>query len=66
VFIQFVDQIVDDLTTPGKDYTFGRLIRAQADGDYQALETLGRRILKINLGENASSGIAELTAQLQP
>jgi transaldolase/glucose-6-phosphate isomerase len=62
VFIQLVDQIAEDVQVPGKNYTFGKLIRAQAEGDFQALQNRGRRALKINLGENASAGIAELYA----
>jgi transaldolase/glucose-6-phosphate isomerase len=64
VFLQLVDQIAEDLMVPEKDYTFGTLIRAQAEGDYQALKARGRRVLRINLGENAAAGLAQLTTLL--
>jgi transaldolase / glucose-6-phosphate isomerase len=62
IFIQLVDQVVEDLQVPGKNYSFGKLIRAQAEGDFQALQNRGRRAIRINLGENASAGIAELAS----
>jgi transaldolase/glucose-6-phosphate isomerase len=68
VFLQLVDQAERaeiDLQVPGKNYTFGRLIRAQAEGDYQALKSRERRILRIQLGEDASAGIAELASIVQ-
>jgi transaldolase/glucose-6-phosphate isomerase len=64
IFIQLTDQIVDDLIVPEKEYTFGRLIGAQAEGDYQALKNRGRRVLRINLGDDVESGLGELAAIL--
>jgi glucose-6-phosphate isomerase/transaldolase/glucose-6-phosphate isomerase len=40
-FLQIVDEPQDDLEIPGEDYTFGTLIRAQADGDLQTLRSHG-------------------------
>jgi transaldolase/glucose-6-phosphate isomerase len=65
LFIQFTDQIVNDLNVPEKGYTFGTLIQAQAEGDYQALESRSRRILRINLGEDAAAGLAAVAATLE-
>ena len=56
-FIQFiVDSDVDsgtnpgtDLPVPGRGYTFGRLYRAQADGDFSALAGLGAGIMRVGL-----------------
>ncbi len=36
----------DDLPVPGEDYSFGRLLRAQAAGDYQTLESAGRSVAR--------------------
>ena len=36
-----VDEPQEDLEIPGEDYTFGTLIRAQADGDLQTLRSHG-------------------------
>ena len=40
-FLQVVDEPQEDLPVPGEDYTFGTLIRAQADGDLQTLRSHG-------------------------
>ena len=40
-FLQVVDEPQEDLEVPGESYTFGTLIRAQADGDLQTLRSHG-------------------------
>ncbi|MEA2178977.1 MAG: transaldolase / glucose-6-phosphate isomerase [Solirubrobacteraceae bacterium] len=40
-FVQIVDEPREDLEVPGESYTFGTLIRAQADGDLQTLRSHG-------------------------
>jgi glucose-6-phosphate isomerase/transaldolase/glucose-6-phosphate isomerase len=40
-FVQVVDEPREDLEVPGEPYTFGTLIRAQADGDLQTLRSHG-------------------------
>ena len=40
-FLQIVDDPLEDLEVPGEPYTFGTLIRAQADGDLQTLRSHG-------------------------
>ncbi|MGQ0668767.1 MAG: transaldolase family protein [Actinomycetota bacterium] len=48
VFIQVVDRGREvDLPIPGKPYTFGRLIDAQALGDLRALFARGRRLARV-------------------
>jgi transaldolase/glucose-6-phosphate isomerase len=44
VFLQLVDETGEELPIPGRDFGFGRLLRAQAAGDYAALEERGLRI----------------------
>lgn len=44
-FILIVPPVTDDLPIPGERFTFGRLLSAQAEGDYQALEGRGRPVL---------------------
>lgn len=44
-FILIVPPVTDDLPIPGETFTFGRLIAAQAEGDYVALEARGRPVL---------------------
>ncbi|MBI2815955.1 MAG: bifunctional transaldolase/phosoglucose isomerase [Acidobacteria bacterium] len=60
IFLQLIDEPATDVAVPEADYTFGSLIRAQALGDYQALQEGGRHVLRINLGRDVSSGIAGL------
>ncbi|MEW5717466.1 MAG: hypothetical protein AB1817_02450 [Chloroflexota bacterium] len=51
-------QITADSTTdapiPGEAYSFGKLIRAQAAGDWQAQATRGRRALRVHLKRGAT------------
>jgi glucose-6-phosphate isomerase/transaldolase/glucose-6-phosphate isomerase len=53
-----------DLAIPGEEYGFGTLIKAQAQGDYQALEWKNRRLVRVHLGEDAESGILRLLGGL--
>lgn len=50
VFIQFSCDDVLDAPVPGETYTFSTLKAAQALGDYQSLETRGRRAARVALG----------------
>ncbi len=49
VFIQVVDDTGPELPIPGKKFGFGRLIKAQAAGDFASLQELGRRIARVRL-----------------
>jgi Phosphoglucose isomerase len=51
LFIQVVDDTGDEVPIPGRPFGFGRLIQAQAAGDYQALKERGRRVARIRLEE---------------
>jgi hypothetical protein len=51
VFVQVVDDTGDELPIPGRDFGFGRLIAAQAAGDFEALRERGRRIARVRLEE---------------
>lgn len=53
VFIEVVEPAASDLAIPGKPYTFGQLIAAQALGDLAALSGRGRRLTRVE-------GLAEL------
>ena len=50
---------------PETDTSFRALIRAQAVGDFQALEERDRRVLRVELGEDASGGLARILEQLR-
>ncbi len=57
LFLQVVDDPVPDLPVPGTSYTFGRLVSAQADGDFRALEARGRRVLRVDLRNETILGL---------
>ncbi|MCW3974794.1 MAG: bifunctional transaldolase/phosoglucose isomerase, partial [Candidatus Bathyarchaeota archaeon] len=65
LFIQLIDEPKVDIKVPETDYTFGRLIRAQALGDYKALKKLGRRVLRINLKGDVDKDLSSLIKIIQ-
>ncbi|MBA3717872.1 MAG: glucose-6-phosphate isomerase [Actinobacteria bacterium] len=48
-FVQIVDDTGDEIPIPGKPFGFGKLIRAQAAGDFASLQERGRPIVRIRL-----------------
>ena len=48
-FVQLVDDTGDEIPIPGKDFGFGKLIRAQAAGDFASLDERGRPIVRVRL-----------------
>jgi transaldolase/glucose-6-phosphate isomerase len=60
LFMQLVDEPAQDLRVPETGYTFGQLLRAQADGDAGALRRRGRRPVRIHLGRDAAAGLRRL------
>jgi transaldolase / glucose-6-phosphate isomerase len=63
-FLQLVAEHPDDLEIPGKTYTFGQLIDAQAIGDARTLEDHKLPVLRINLGADPDAGLAGLERAL--
>ncbi len=66
-FLQLVDRPGDPVPVPETDFTFAKLIRAQADGDRQALVDRGRTVLRVDLGDHGAAsqaGLARLLAAL--
>ncbi len=49
--LQLFDRGGDDVEVPGADYSFRRLIDAQALGDARALARRGRSVLRVRLGD---------------
>jgi transaldolase/glucose-6-phosphate isomerase len=49
LFIQITADPEQDMDIPSKGLTFGTLIRAQALGDYEALNEAGRKVLRVHL-----------------
>jgi transaldolase / glucose-6-phosphate isomerase len=51
LFLQVVDDTGDELAIPGQPFGFGKLIRAQAAGDFASLQERGRRVARIHIEE---------------
>jgi glucose-6-phosphate isomerase len=49
LFVQVVDDTGDEIPIPGRSFGFGRLIRAQAEGDFRSLRDLGRKIVRLRI-----------------
>jgi transaldolase / glucose-6-phosphate isomerase len=49
LFLQVVEDYGDELKIPDRRFGFGRLIRAQAAGDFESLRERGRRVARVNL-----------------
>jgi transaldolase / glucose-6-phosphate isomerase len=49
LFVQVVDDTGDEIPIPGQEFGFGRLIRAQAEGDFRSLRDLGRHIVRVRI-----------------
>lgn len=64
LFLQLVDVPDDDIAIPETNYGFAALIGAQALGDLGALEQRGRRVLRVDLGNDTASGLAVLAKAL--
>ncbi|MHB1356392.1 MAG: hypothetical protein ACYCZF_10495, partial [Anaerolineae bacterium] len=60
LFVILVQDEPDDLTIPGRSFSFGVLKRSQALGDHAALQNAGRRLICINLGADVGAGLRAL------
>jgi glucose-6-phosphate isomerase len=58
-YLQITGNVRQDLTVPGREYTFGVLQAAQAAGDRQALASRGRPLLHLHLTDRVA-GVARL------
>ena len=48
-----VDDTGEEIPIPAQPFGFGKLIRAQAAGDFESLRERGRRIARVSLEEVA-------------
>jgi glucose-6-phosphate isomerase/transaldolase/glucose-6-phosphate isomerase len=64
LYLQVTADHKKDLPIPGESYTFGVLADAQAVGDLQTLQSLGRRAIRIHLGRGDRAAIRRLTSTL--
>ncbi len=63
-FLQLTADHPADRPIPGKAYTFGQLIDAQALGDLQVLRAHGLPVLRVHLGPDPDAGLAALERAL--
>jgi glucose-6-phosphate isomerase len=54
VYIQVTGEPAEDLAVPGRDFSFGTLVAAQAAGDAQVLADHGRPVLRLHLTDQAA------------
>ena len=60
LFLQILDTPAEEVPVPETDYSFAELIKAQAQGDYTALEQRKRRVVRVQLGRDVAKGLANL------
>lgn len=60
LFLQITHQPAEDVAIPGEPYTFGILIAAQAQGDYQALLDGNRRVMRFHFETDVLAGVSFL------
>ena len=66
LFLQLTADHPKDIPIPGYPFSFGVLADAQAAGDLQALQNLGRRTARVHLGTEPAAELERLGAGLEP
>ena len=64
-FIVIEREYETDLDIPGKNISFGRLIKAQAKGDLKALQKRKRPVISLNLGLDHIGGLDQLISLIE-
>jgi len=64
VYLQITTEPHEDLAIPGREFTFGDFISAQAGGDAQVLADHGRPVLRLHLTDH-DAGLAQLIAMFE-
>lgn len=65
VFLQITADHAEDIQVPNHNYTFGLVIDAQAQADFEVLAHRARRVLRLHLGNDVSAGLQQLYEILQ-
>jgi transaldolase/glucose-6-phosphate isomerase len=65
VFLQVTATEPVDLAIPGNRASFGVVERAQALGDFEVLNERGRRLLRLDLGDDIEGGLSSLSEALE-
>ncbi|MSR76643.1 MAG: bifunctional transaldolase/phosoglucose isomerase [Candidatus Omnitrophica bacterium] len=64
LFMEFISDDVKDIPVPDTHYTFSQLKRAQALGDFEAIQNKGLPIILIDLGKDVASGLKKFERKL--
>ncbi len=64
-FLQVTADHPADLEIPGRPFSFGQLVDAQALGDFEALESHALPVLRVHLGADVDAGLAALEGVLR-
>ena len=64
LYLQLTSEDHRQLPIPEQRYGFDTLAAAQSIGDYQALSNLGRRVISIDLGDDAIAGLQRLLDEI--
>jgi hypothetical protein len=65
LFLQFTAGAGVDAPIPGSPFSFATLRRAQAQGDFEALQKRGRRVAGIDLGPDLLRGLRDFCTILE-
>ncbi len=65
VFLQVTATEPADVAIPGSRASFGVVERAQALGDFEVLNERGRRLLRLDLGDDIEGGLSSLSEALE-
>ncbi|HXW50503.1 MAG TPA: bifunctional transaldolase/phosoglucose isomerase [Candidatus Acidoferrales bacterium] len=65
VFLQLVGGDKIKIPIPNQPFDFGTLKNAQALGDYQSLQAHGRRVLRVDLGDDVDAGLTALVRTIE-
>ena len=64
-FLQLTADHPVDVEIPGRPFSFGQLIDAQALGDFEAIEAHDLPVLRVHLGADVDAGLATLEAMIR-
>lgn len=64
-FLQLTADHPTDIEIPGRPFSFGQLVDAQALGDFEALEAHGLPVLRVHLGADVDAGLEALERALR-
>lgn len=65
VFLQITAEHPTDIEIPGVSYTFGLVIDAQAQADFDVLVERDRRVLRVHLGKDLAGGLQQLLDSME-